>query len=271
MIPVDYAVLRLARRLLPERLVGWLRSRRLLLEPGLETRHPGRAVDRYAEHLERYQVELQGQRVMVLGYGGSFGVAIELLNRDARHVALVDPYTEPDPRINERYLSEAPEYVREVEGEIRPNPDRVTVYKRDVCSLVEGPEGEIDLILSSSVLEHVIELEPLVSCLHQLTAQGGAGLHIVDLRDHYFKYPFEMLCHSERVWRLLLEPPTRLNRMRLWEYEQLFDEVFPQSEIAILDSAPEKLAQVEHRVRPEFLSGDRMRDAAGKIAIFCKV
>lgn len=270
MIPLDYAALRLARRLTPEPAVDWLRAQRMFMVPGLETREPERAVARYVDHLERNEFSLQDKRVMVLGYGGSFGVGVELLRRGARHVTLVDPFVAPERHKNERYLTEAPEFVREVEGEIRPDPERMTVRRADACALASEHGSQFDLILSSSVLEHVTELERLVGCLRQLTAQGGAGLHIVDLRDHYFKHPFEMLCHSRRIWQWFLEPPTRLNRVRLWEYEQLFDEAFPHSEVKILDSAPEKLAQMEHRVRPEFLSGDPKRDAAGKIAIFSR-
>lgn len=269
MIPLDYAALRLARRLMPERAVAWLRSRRTFIEPGLETREPELAVERYAEHLERFGFALQNKRVMVLGYGGSFGVGVELLRRGARHVTLVDPFVAPEDHKNERYLAEAPEYVRKEEGEIRPDPEQMTVIGEDACELAAGGEVVFDLILSSSVLEHVTGLERLVGCLRQLTADGGAGLHIVDLRDHFFKYPFEMLCHSREVWQRLLEPPTRLNRARLWDYDAAFEANFAEVGFEILESDPESLAWVEHRVRPEFLSGDRTKDAATKIALFC--
>lgn len=268
MIPFDYAALRLARRLMPEPAVAWLRSQRMFMIPGLETREPALAVERYVEHLARRGASLQEKRVMILGYGGSFGVGIGLLRRGARHVTLVDPFVAPERQKNERYLTKAPEYVREVEGEIRPDPDRMMVRSVDACALAANEEAEFDLILSSSVLEHVTELERLVGCLRELTVEDGAGLHIVDLRDHFFKHPFEMLCHSRRVWQGLLEPPTRLNRVRLWEYEELFEADFARVEIEILESDPESLARVEHRIRPEYLSGDRVQDAATKIAIF---
>lgn len=270
-IPLDYAALRLARRLLPERLVGWLRARRLFLVPGLETRAPDQAVARATEQLQRYQVDLADKRAMVLGYGGSFGVGIGLLRRGARQVTMVDPYVNPDDGQNERFLTEAPEFVRAVDEGIRPADERLNVRSVDACQLAREPAARFDVILSSSVLEHVVGLERLLGCLRQLTAPGGVGLHFVDLRDHFFKYPFEMLCHSDRVWRGLLEPTTRLNRLRLWQYEDLFEQNFARVELQILESEPEALARVAHRIRPEFLSGDPARDAATRLAIFCSV
>lgn len=269
MIPFDYAALRLGRRLLPERAVEWLRSQQVFLVPGLETRQPERAVERYIQHLNNHGLNPREKRVMVLGYGGSFGVAVGLLRRGAEHVTLVDPYAVPDRRQNERYLTQAPEYVREVAGEIWGAPQWLSIRRVDACTLADESQGRFDLILSSSVLEHVVEPERLVGCLRALTADGGAGLHFVDLRDHYFKHPFEMLCHSDSVWQRFLEPPTRLNRLRLWEYEELFEGSFPRVEVQILESDPRALAQVKPRVRPEYLSGDPERDAATKITIFC--
>ncbi len=269
MIPLDYAALRLGRRLLPERAVEWLRSRQVFLVPGLETRQPERAVERYIQHLKDCGVDLRDKRVMVLGYGGSFGVAIGLLRRGAEHITLVDPYAAPDRRENERYLTQYPDYVREVDGEIQAAPQWLSVRRVNACALADEALARFDLILSSSVLEHVVEPGRLIACLRALTADGGAGFHFVDLRDHYFQYPFEMLCYSEGVWRRLLEPPTRLNRLRLWEYEELFKRSFPRAEVRIMESDPEALAQVKPRVRPEYLSGDPVRDAATKITVFC--
>jgi hypothetical protein len=34
-----------------------------------------------------------------------------------------------------------------------------------------------------------------------LTRPDGLHLHFVDLRDHFLKYPFEVLCYSEGVWK----------------------------------------------------------------------
>lgn len=111
----------------------------------------------------------------------------------------------------------------------------------------------------------------LVECLRALTAEQGVGLHFVDLRDHFFKYPFEMLCHSDRTWHSLLEPRTRLNRKRLWDYEGLFSAHFRRVSIEILESDPQALLKVKRRIRPEFLRGDLERDSVCKIAIFYEV
>lgn len=269
MIPLDYAALRFARHTMPESAVAWLRSHKIFLVPGLETRQPERAVERYVAYLVARGVHLEGKRVMVLGYGGSFGVGIGLLRRGADHVTLVDPFVEPDMHLNRRLLQEAPEYLRESNGRIEPASSRLEIAEGGGCELAARKESAFDLILSSSVLEHVEGLSRLVACLRQLTAEDGTGLHFVDMRDHFFKYPFEMLCESDWVWRSLLEPRTKLNRNRVWDYEQRFSGPFENVSIDIMESDPEAFEQVRHRVRPKFLSDDPARDAATKIAIFC--
>lgn len=269
MTPIDYAVMRLTRRLLPEQVVSWFKARRLFLVPGLETRLPGQAVDRYLGVLANAGADIEGRKVLVLGYGGSFGVGIELLRRGARHVSLLDPYARPSRVENERFLTTAPEYVSESKGRIVVDGERLSILDEDACSLADRIRGEFDVVLSSSVLEHVVQLESLVGCLRRLTSQDGVGGHIVDLRDHYFKYPFEMLCYSDRTWTQLLEPSTRLSRNRLWDYEATFSKYFRQVSIDVLESDPEELARVKDRIRPKFLSGDERRDCATKIAVYC--
>jgi hypothetical protein len=46
------------------------------------------------------------------------------------------------------------------------------------------------------------------------------------MRDHFFKYPFEMRCYSEKSWRRFLNPGSNLNRLRVWDYVRLFSSRF---------------------------------------------
>lgn len=269
MIPLDYAALRFARHTMPESAVAWFRKHKIFLVPGLETRQPEQAVERYVAHLARRHIHLAGKRVMILGYGGSFGVGIGLLRRGAQQVTLVDPFVEPDLELNQRYLQEAPEYLRESNGRIETVSNQLEIADGGACELAQRTNVHFDLILSSSVLEHVDGLPQLCACLRRLTAEGGAGLHFVDMRDHFFKYPFEMLCESDWVWRALLEPRTKLNRNRIWDYEGRFSSSFENVSVEILESEPDAYAIVRHRIRPRYLSPDPIRNAATKIAIFC--
>ena len=84
----------------------------------------------------------------------------------------------------------------------------------------------MDLVLSTSVYEHLDDVDGITQALAKLTAPDGAQLHFVDLRDHYFKYPFEMLKFSEAVWRNFLNPTSNLNRFRLPDYRRIFEKLF---------------------------------------------
>jgi SAM-dependent methyltransferase len=69
---------------------------------------------------------------------------------------------------------------------------------------IEG--GSIDLILSGSVLEHVSDPLALFAQLRRLLVPGGAMLHIVDYRDHFFKYPYHFLQFRKATWNRWLNP-----------------------------------------------------------------
>jgi hypothetical protein len=106
-----------------------------------------------------------------------------------------------------------------------------------------------------------------VPVLARATAPGGVQLHFVDLRDHFFKHPFEMLCHSERVWRGLLNPASNLNRLRPWDYERIFRTSFPRVTVEPLAADLGAFRAARSRIRPEFLTGDDTRDAVTRIFV----
>ena len=80
------------------------------------------------------------------------------------------------------------------------------------------------------------------------------NIHFVDLRDHFFKYPFEMLRFSENTWRRLLNPSSNHNRYRLWNYRKAFEAFFEQVEIRILSRDEETFRRMAPFIRPEFMS-----------------
>jgi len=101
-----------------------------------------------------------------------------------------------------------------------------------------------------------------------LTTSQGAHLHFVDLRDHYFKYPFAMLAYSEAVWKNFLNPTSNLNRYRLSSYKKVFEKYFGQLKINVLARQENEFEQMGHRIRPEFLTGDLSEDSTTLIQIF---
>jgi hypothetical protein len=268
-----YLLPRLARHFLPERLTRLLLRRGWIIRPGLETSAPERAAARYADTLATHGLDLAGKRILVFGYGGRFATGVELLRREAAHVVLCDRFAPPDHPRNRDLLPAAGEYLLEHSGKVWPRPEFITLVQEDIRTAAqERLFPPVDLALSASVFEHLpaADMDGILTALTSLTLPGGAHLHFVDLRDHFFKYPFEMLTFSERVWRNWLNPTSNLNRFRLGDYRRLFEKNFPQVEIAVLERDEAAFARVQTRVRPEFVTGDDQADSVTQMRVLAR-
>lgn len=268
MAPVRYWLMRLARRATPQRVVDWMLDHAVGLRPGLDTAAPQQAVDLYVRTLRAQGRTIEGATVCVVGYGGSFGVGLCLLEAGARRVILQDPFAPYRRHHNDRLDPQRmqPYFIRR-EGRWVPRDDRVRLVREPLEVLAEREPASVDLIVSSSVLEHVADVETLAAACARLLRPDGLNVHFVDLRDHFFRYPFEMLCYSEPTWRRWLNASNNLNRLRVWDYERIFGRWFGQVRVEVLERDPEAFAATQARIRPEFLSGDPQRDAATRIRI----
>ncbi len=268
MAPLDYLLLRFIRRRLPDWVMRAVLSRRIGIRPGLETRDPEAAVARYQSMLEAKGRTIADRTILVLGYGGSFGVAVELLRRRARHVVLCDPYASPDSRVNLDWLNKEEPYLHQEADEITTNPEWITLVHTRIMDYELRGGRKVDLVLSSSVYEHLLSPDKETQALARLTTADGFQLHLIDLRDHFFIYPFEMLCYSEEIWRRWLNPTSNLNRFRIWDYETTFRRYFQKVECEILSSDMAAFRKIKPRIKSEFLRGDESRDAITRIAVF---
>lgn len=254
---------------MPESLTRFLLKRRLIIRPGLESSDPIAAVDRYMETLSRYGRTVQGKRVLIFGYGGRFAVGVELLKRGADHIVLCDHIASLDEERNKQLLPEFEEYLTLSGGHITPRPEFITLLHGDIRRLpLQKNIPPVDCVLSSSVYEHLDDVEEITCGLAQLTNPGGFHLHFVDLRDHYFKYPFEMLKFSEKTWKLFLNPTSNLNRYRLYDYRRIFENSFQETRIEVLERDEASFVVSQSHIRPEFLSGDPSVDSATLFHIF---
>lgn len=267
MIPLDYLVLRLLRRAAPAPLMRRAMRLRLGVVSGMETRLPEEAAQRYVDALAAVRRSLQGASVLVFGYGGSFGLPVALLRRGARHVVLCDPYAVSDRPANRALAAQAAPYLRLLDGEAVPDPAWITLVEQDVRQYAASGRQAVELVLSSSVFEHLEDPEAATAALAQVTAESGYHLHLIDLRDHFFKYPFEMLCHSEAAWRRFLNPTSHLNRYRVGQYEAVFRRHFGEVRWEALSRDPQAFDRAKARIRPEYLTGDENLDAVTRIVV----
>lgn len=264
-----YLLLRLIRHFMPEGLARFLLKRRWIIKPGLESTDPFMAVERYVESLAARGVSVTGKRVLVFGYGGRFAVGVDLLKRGAAHVVLCDHFVLLDDERNRELLSAYGEYLKPDQDQVQPRGEFITLLHGDIRDeLIQSQIPMVDIVLSTSVYEHLDDVNGITRALARLTAPDGAHLHFVDLRDHFFTYPFEMLKFSEGVWRNFLNPTSNLNRYRLNDYRRVFDENFAQVEFDVLERLVEEYRQVQEKIRAEFKSGDENVDAVTLLSVF---
>jgi len=265
---LPYLIPRLVRHFLPEKLARALLLRNIIIHPGLETDNPLAAVKRYADVLSRHGLSFQGKRVLVFGYGGRFDIGVGLLKEGAAYVTLCDKYALPDKAHNHRmFVSEEKYFIME-QKELRPRPEWMMLLEADIREVQVPAQLEpVDLVISSSVYEHLDDVEGITRALAGLTNPDGIQVHFVDLRDHFFKYPFEMLRFSEKAWQMWLNPSTNHNRYRLWEYRDAFKACFEQVEIEVLTREEEAFRKVLPRIRREFITGNMDEDTVGVILV----
>jgi len=263
-----YFIPRITRHFLPEKLVRFLLLHNLIIQAGLETNEPFAAVQRYTSILSERGVSLHEKRVMVFGYGGRFDIGLTLLKEGAGHVVLCDKYAPPDEAHNRHeFLHEEKYFVPEQQG-LRPRKEWMTLIETDIRdAAVHHTVDPVDIVISNSVYEHLDDVEGITQALAVLTKPGGIHIHYVDLRDHFFKYPFEMLRFSENTWRKWLNPSSNHNRYRLWNYRSVFESCFKHVEMEILEHEEQAFRVLLPHIRPEFISGNMDEDSASLIRI----
>ena len=264
---LPYLLPRLARHFLPEPAVRFLLLRSWIIHPGLETSDPEAAIQRYADVLAERGASLRGKRVLVFGYGGRFEIGVGLLEAGAESVVLCEKYARPDDAHNHTLLPRYSMYLDSANGMVRPRDQRLTLLEADIRDVKPAEMAPADLVISNSVYEHLDDVAGITRALAGLTMPAGLHIHFVDLRDHFFKYPFEMLCYSERTWQGWLNPSSNHNRYRLRDYRRAFDANFEHAEIEVLGRDQAAFMKQRARIRPEFLTGDVDEDSVTLIRV----
>ncbi|HLA06213.1 MAG TPA: methyltransferase domain-containing protein [Anaerolineales bacterium] len=268
LVNLPYLLPRLVRHFMTVKLVRTLLLRNIIIRPGLETSNPFTAVQRYVDILSARGLSFQNKRVLVFGYGGRFDIGFGLLKEGAEHIILCDKYAPPDEPHNRRLFGTEDKYFFAETRGLRPRSKWMTLLEEDIRELQSRDAIKpVDIVLSSSVYEHLDDVEGITSALATLTKPDGLHIHFVDLRDHFFKYPFEMLRFSESTWRTWLNPSSHHNRYRLWDYRHAFESCFAIVEIEILTREDDAFRKLLPHIKPEFISGNMDEDAAATIRV----
>ncbi len=266
---ITYLLLRLIRHFLPEQLVRWMVHRNIVLKAGLETRDPSRAIQRYITALCARGISITDSHILIFGYGGNLAVAIGLLEAGCGHVTVCDHIAPTDISQTVTISQQFPKYFYHSNNRVLPNPEWITTYHGDIRNLYKGVNlGPFDIILSNSVFEHLDDVRGISQALSRLLKPTGCILGFVDLRDHFFNYPFEMLCYPDKTWQRYLNPSSNLNRWRSWQYEQTLSQHFNSLQIEILSTNIPAYMLVKKRIQTKYISGIDEKDAATLISIF---
>jgi hypothetical protein len=267
----EYIVLRLVRHFMPPFFVRLLLRRGWIIQPGLESSNPEEAAKLYQDAFEKLGFDLTGKRILIFGYGGRFGTACALLRAGVHSIVLVEKDTPPDDRANRNLLPRYAEYLLQKDNRVIPRGDHIVLLQGDIHDeKIKEQVGLVDIVLSRSVYEHLVNIDAITRTLAEVTQANGIHLHYIDLRDHFFKYPFEMLTFSEKVWHNWLNPTSNLNRCRVRDYQATFGKYFQDVQIKILGQNPDAFEKIKHRIKPEFLSPDEQANSIDQIQIVAR-
>jgi hypothetical protein len=263
-----YLIPRIIRHFVPERLADWMKKKQFIIKAGIETMDPQVALKRYLDYFNEAQIAITNKKIMIFGYGGNIITACGLLKHGADKVILCERKGLPYPKLNDEVVSAYPNYFLVKEEGIQPDPDHLLIIHEDIRDLANRHNlQKVDLVLSTSVFEHLDDVDGITHALASLTAKQGEHVHFVDLRDHFFKYPFEMLTYSNKTWNNLLNPTSNLNRLRIPQYKSIFQKYFSAVKITVQESDIDSFYKIKPRIQKEFLSGDDMINSAMQIVI----
>ena len=154
-------------------------------------------VDLYAGAIARAGLPLiENRNILEIGSGATNSVGYALARRGFAgkegRIYLYEPQVELD---------------RRADAELRRGLDSGGLSRVERISTLDAiPGASIDLVLSNSVLEHVLDMDGLLGALDRVLAPAGRMIHSVDYRDHFFKYPYHFLAFPAAVWARWLDP-----------------------------------------------------------------
>ncbi len=221
----------------------------------------------YARILQEQDIPLTGAKVLEIGPGTYNPFSALLFKLGVRKVHLQEPFVRDlQPlKLKQRmqyFWDHGPEAIpnapdlEEIIGDDGFKPEKVHLYA-GMADKLPCPDSSQNLVLSSLVLQFVPNMSEVFDECRRVLREGGYMLHIIDLRDHYFRYPFEMLTFSRRVWEKYL---TSLkggrgyhNRLRILDYEELCRKVgFESIVLKPLGRDSEAYARVKPKLHPDF-------------------
>jgi SAM-dependent methyltransferase len=196
---VEYVTLRLVRRFLfPTDLQRIGRYLPFYRTNVAEVR-PEYVCELYRDALAENRLSIDGGRVLEVGSGATNGVGYALACAGASRVWCIEPFVPLDRALDIALLARAAD-------QHGVPADSLSAIVQRCDSFASVGAAQADLILSHSVLEHLADPAAVFSEMKSALSRHGVMLHVVDYRDHFFKYPLHFLQFSRTVWQRFLNP-----------------------------------------------------------------
>jgi SAM-dependent methyltransferase len=216
--PLDYLARRHLQKWLPPGLTWRLASRDQMPVQSLlaDARF-------YREQLESQSMVVHDAHVLEIGPGSANPFSVLLFQSGARRVTLVEPYLRAYPA----HLREArlqafwQATARPGDPPLPPPTQRQVEWKTGSAENLPLQKDSVLGTLSQNMLQFIRDPRIVFDECYRVTQNGGFFLHRIDLRDHVFRHPFEMLTFRQDAWDKLC--PLKQgrgwhNRLRPWHW-----------------------------------------------------
>jgi SAM-dependent methyltransferase len=196
----------------------------------------------YREYLEYAGIgpeALRGKRILEVGPGDNFGVALKFLAAGAAKVVCLDKfYSERNVDQQTRIYKELRKQLSadeahvfdeciELDGDIELNPERLQyIYGHGVEEADQILEpASFDFIVSRAVIHNVYDIDRGFEAMDRLLAPGGYTLHKIDLSDENMfssrgMHPLTFLTIPERIYYLMASDSGKPNRKLTGDYRE---------------------------------------------------
>ena len=197
----------------------------------------------YQEYLEYSGLDahtFRGSRILEVGPGDNFGVALKFLAvAGAAKVVCLDKF------YSERNVDQQTRIYQELRKQLTPdqakvfddcikldngidlNPERLPyIYGHGIEEADQILEpGSFDFILSRAVIHNVYNIDRGFEAMDRLLAPGGYMLHKIDLSDENMfssrgMHPLTFLTIPERVYHLMASDSGKPNRQLIGDYRE---------------------------------------------------
>ncbi len=245
----EYVGLRLVRKFIfTEKLLAAIGHWLPYYRKNVGEMNPSVITEPWLDGLARAGRSISGARVLEIGSGRTLSTGHQLVADGAAAYVGLEPLAPFDAGLDEALILKVAQSTGRSVGDLRRKVRRVTA--------LDGLAGEtFDIVLSNSVLEHVEDVDKLLSDTAAVLAPGGIMYHVVDYRDHFFKYPYHFLTFSKPVWDRFLNPGD-LTRMRLGDHLKAAARQGLIGTVLFQEVDEPEFSKVADRISPDFDGAD---------------